>query len=88
MMSTLRKSFAPFENETASLAIGELTIENRLDRVELYGSLQITRDKEGLRAASELKAALDAVVAALHKTCLQDHIENAPAKRIDNPFKD
>ena len=27
----------PFKNETESITLGQLTIENRLDQVELYG---------------------------------------------------
>ncbi|MEN3294982.1 MAG: hypothetical protein V7642_4235, partial [Burkholderiales bacterium] len=50
----------PFTNEEESIAIGDLTIENRLDRVEMYGSAQITKDKAGLRLAQELRQVLDA----------------------------
>ncbi len=53
----------PFQDEATSLALDQLTIENRLDRIEIYGSLQITRDKAGLALARELKALLDATVA-------------------------
>lgn len=35
----------PFDNETQSLSLGDLTIENRLDQLEIYGSLSITRDQ-------------------------------------------
>ena len=38
-------SIRPFENEEESLSIGGLTVENRTDRVELYGSVHLTRDK-------------------------------------------
>jgi hypothetical protein len=55
----------PFADEATSLQIGGLTVENRLDRVSLYGSLDITRDRDGLRRAIELRALLESVVAAL-----------------------
>ncbi len=37
--------------ESESLDIGKLTIENHLDQAVLYGSLQLSRDKPGLRRA-------------------------------------
>ena len=77
----------PFQNEEEALAIGELTIENRLDRIELYGSLAITKDKAGLRLATELKTLIDAAVEALQKETLPEHVAVKPAERVDNPFK-
>lgn len=58
-------NFKPFKNEEDALMIDDLTIENRLDRVSLYGSVQLTRDRTGLQQARQLKEVVDAVVAAL-----------------------
>ncbi len=78
----------PFQNESQSLSIGELTIENRVDQVELYGSLSITRDKTGLQRARELKAVVDATLAQLEAaTDLPEQIELRPTDSVDNPFK-
>jgi hypothetical protein len=78
----------PFANEADSIMIGDLTVENRLDRIELYGSLQITRDKAGLKLAEELKDLIDAAVAALRADKnLPDHIAVVPTQSVDNPFK-
>ena len=77
----------PFQNESDSLTIDDLTIENRLDRVSIYGSLQITRDKQGLKHAQALKAMLDSVVTLLKGADLPDHIPAAAAEKTDNPFK-
>jgi hypothetical protein len=77
----------PFQNEQESLSIGQLAIENRLDRIDLYGSLAITKDKAGLRLASELKELIDAAIAVLQKESLPDHVAVMPAERVDNPFK-
>ncbi len=83
-MSTLQ----PFENETDSIAIDELTIENRVDQLELYGSLSITRDQAGLERALRLKAVLDAAVARLQATPdLPAQLGFRPTDSIDNPFK-
>ena len=47
------------------MGIGGLTVENRTDRVSVYGGLDLTRDKRGLAHARELEALLDRVVRAL-----------------------
>jgi hypothetical protein len=81
-------AIAPYANEAETLEIGELTIENRLDQVELYGSIQLTRDKAGLEQARQLKQILDAVVATLEADKhLPDKISFKPTDEVDNPFK-
>jgi hypothetical protein len=55
----------PFADDTASVAIDKLTIENGMEQVSLYGSLDITRDKVGLQHALALKAIIDQAVQAL-----------------------
>ncbi len=58
-----------FQNESEVMIIkGEnhdLNIENRLDRVSLYGSVDITRDQVGLEQALRLKSVVDGMVAVL-----------------------
>lgn len=77
----------PYQNEADSLAIDDLTIENRTDRISVYGSVELTRDKTGLAHAKALKAVLDAVVAALEQEkSLPDHIPVKPAEKVKNPF--
>ncbi len=78
----------PFENESDSIAIDELTVENRVDQLEIYGSLAITRDKLGLERALRLKAVVDAAVKALQDdAALPDKIAFRPTDSVDNPFK-
>jgi hypothetical protein len=78
----------PFKNESESITIGQLTIENRLDQVEMYGSLSITRDQVGLASALKLKSVLDAAIDYLqHASDLPTHISFRPTDKIDNPFK-
>jgi hypothetical protein len=77
----------PFDNEEESVTIGDLSIENRLDRVELYGSLQITKDKTGLRLAQELRQLLDAAVKSLQaQKDLPEHVSITPPDKVKNPF--
>ncbi len=57
--------FRPFADDAATMSFGELTIENGTDRIALYGSLDLTRDKAGLEHARKLKTLLEQVVHAL-----------------------
>jgi len=78
----------PFQNESETLQIGELTIENRIDQLELYGSLAITRDKAGLQQALRLKALLDAAVLHLqNEKDLPEQVFSRISESVDNPFK-
>ena len=58
-----------FKNESEVMILKgqnhDLNIENRLDRVSLYGSVDITRDVEGLAQALRLKGVIDGMVSAL-----------------------
>jgi hypothetical protein len=80
-------SIKPYQNEEESLAISDLTVENRVDRVSVYGSIELTRDKAGLEQARALKEVIDAVVAALEaEKSLPDHISIKPTEKVKNPF--
>ena len=78
----------PFDNETQSISLGDLTIENRLDQLEIYGSLSITRDQAGLALALQLKQLMDDTVAHLQKAQdLPSQLSPKPTDQVDNPFK-
>ncbi len=81
-------TLTPFADDAASISIGKLTIENGLDRIALYGSLDLTRDKPGLARAHALKALLDEVVRRLEgQKDLPDAVPPpTPAKSVANPF--
>ena len=78
----------PFADDATSVSIAELTIENGTERIALYGSLDITRDKVGLARARALKALLDQAVR--HLETVQNLPEALPAppaaKSVANPF--
>ena len=79
--------FKPFENDTASHAIHDLTLENQLDRINIYGNLQIGKDQAGLAAAKVLQAYLNAIVATLEAAPdLPALIEPHAAQEVENPF--
>lgn len=78
----------PFANDNASLGIGGLTIENHLDRVVLYGNLELTLDQTGLRHAQALKKLIDAVLVQLEAEGehLPQQIAQPTVDSVDNPF--
>lgn len=78
--------FKPFENGNESSAIYDLTLENQLDCVSLYGNLQITKDQTGLKTAKALQQFINDVVIALEKEELPAQIERKPEQEIENPF--
>jgi hypothetical protein len=79
--------FKPYENGTESHAIHDLTLENDLDCVNLYGNLQLTKDQAGLAAAKALQALLNDVVKTLEaEVNLPEKIQRAESDEIENPF--
>lgn len=79
--------FKPYQNETDSIEVGNLTVENRVDRVSVYGSIELTKDKEGLAKARELKKIIDLTLAKLEKSDLPDKIDFEEPETIENPFE-
>ena len=81
-------SFRPYADEAAALQIGDLTLENHLDRVVLFGSLDLTRDKVGLHHARTLRDLLAVVVVELERpgTELPEAIKTASTDTVKNPF--
>ena len=85
-MSKGKNRITPFANEVDALAVGGLSIENRVDRISIYGSLDITRDREGLAYAERLKTFIDDMVAAMKGEHLPATISIKPPEQISNPF--
>ena len=56
------------------------------DRVQLYGSLDITRDKKGLAHAKELLNLIEKVVKTLDGETLPDQVEILTPNTVANPF--
>jgi hypothetical protein len=81
-----KKSIHPYQNEAESVQINDLTIENRIDRVSIYGNLDLTRDQEGLAAARALKEILDQILAELAKADLPERIAVREPEMVKNPF--
>lgn len=78
--------FKPYQHGTESVQIDDLTIENQIDCISVYGNLQITKDQLGLKNAKALQDLIDAVVAVLEQENLPIQIERQANQEIDNPF--
>jgi len=81
-------AFTPFADDAAVRTVGDFSIENGTARIALHGSLDITRDREGLRRACDLRETLDAIVAALEGDDLPEQVADEPeaATKVQNPF--
>ncbi|MPW64670.1 hypothetical protein [Moraxella catarrhalis] len=78
----------PFKNDEQVLTIGDLTIENHFDVVQIFGELSIAKCQDGLTKAMALQEFANLLVAALKNESLDEtktH-DTLPAEQIDNPF--
>ena len=83
---TRKKTFTPYANEADVLEIGNLMLENRVDRITLSGDVDLTADKRGLEDARRLHDALAAIVAALEACDLPDRLPPPAITSVANPF--
>ncbi|MDD2829806.1 MAG: hypothetical protein PHW18_09565 [Sulfuricurvum sp.] len=63
----MQQPFMAYENETDGFTTGNLSITNGIEMITIEGSLNITKDKEGLEAALKLKRVVDAAIEALKR---------------------
>lgn len=78
----------PFENDEQVLTIGDLTIENHFDAIQIFGELSIAKCQDGLTQAMALQDFANRLVAALKNESLDEikaH-DTLPSEQIDNPF--
>ncbi|WP_313171907.1 hypothetical protein [Massilia oculi] len=78
--------FTPFANEADVAGIGDLMLENRVDRITISGDVDLTADLPGLDKARRLHALLGEIVTALEARDLPDTLPPPEIKTIDNPF--
>ena len=78
--------FIPYGNESDVLNVGNLSIENRLDRITLSGDVDLTRDQAGLDHARRLHQLLAAVLGQLEGQQLPAALPRAAVKVVPNPF--
>lgn len=81
----------PFDDESSSVDIDGLTIENRLDRVSFYGDIAITADRVGYDKALKLKNFLSSVINHLEwldrVKKLPDNVIVDQPVAVKNPFE-
>ena len=83
----MEQEFLPYANEADVLRIGDLEIENRVDRVSVTGDLVLTKDKAGLALARELQSLLERVVKVLEADKqLPQIVKLKVPKTVKNPF--
>lgn len=63
----MQQPFMAYENDTDTFTIDNLHIQNGTDTIIIEGSLAITKDSEGLKAALKLKRAVDSAIDALKR---------------------
>lgn len=79
--------FKPFQQGTESHSIHDLTLENDLDRINVYGNLQIGKDQAGLAAAKALQAYFNEIVSVLEQEKdLPEQLPTASETEVENPF--
>jgi hypothetical protein len=79
-------AFTPYANEGDVAGIGDLMLENRVDRITISGDVDLTADVPGLDKARRLHALLGEIVAVLEARELPDALPPPEIKTIDNPF--
>ncbi len=78
--------FDAYANESDVISLANLTIENRLDRISLYGDIDLTADQRGLALARQLQSLLERVVAALEARNLPEILPTSAVNTVKNPF--
>jgi hypothetical protein len=61
-------AFMAYENDSDSFLIDSFIVENGLDSITLKGSIELTKDLQGLEYALKLKRVVDASIEALKRT--------------------
>ncbi|MBC7548539.1 MAG: hypothetical protein H7224_07835 [Polaromonas sp.] len=83
----MTQEFLPYANEADVLRIGNLQIENRVDRVSFTGDLVFTKDKAGLALAREMYSLIGRVVEVLAaEKQLPQIVELKVPEIVKNPF--
>jgi hypothetical protein len=85
-MNAKKKAFVPYANEADVVHVGNLMLENRLDRITVSGDVDLTLDAAGLAHARRLHEILGAVVAHLESQPLPERLPPPDVQTVENPF--
>ena len=78
--------FIPYANESDVLYIGNLMIENRVDRITLSGDVDLTLDQVGLAQAKQMHRLLADVLEKLESGKLPKKLPPPVVTTVVNPF--
>ena len=78
--------FIPYANESDVVEIGNLMLENRIDRITISGDIDLTLDQAGLAQARQLHRMLSDVIAALESQTLPERLPPPVIETVKNPF--
>lgn len=85
--------FKPFQNDSQSVGLGDLTLENQGQQVNLYGSATFTIDKQSLATAKELQGVLAEIIDFLEANQAQTieksdlvKLQQQQVDEVNNPF--
>lgn len=82
----MKNKFIPYANESDVVEIGNLMLENRVDRITISGDIDLTRDQLGLAQARQLHRMLSDVVAVLESQALPERLPPPVVTTVKNPF--
>jgi hypothetical protein len=83
----MSKEFNPFKDDSASLQIDELTLENKGDSVAFYGQTDFDASQEGLERLEQVAAVLQKAIAELKgRKDLPAKLEKIAPTEKPNPF--
>lgn len=72
----------PFANDSESMQIGELIIENQQDKVTIYGDIDIYHSTEGLAQARQLQELMTKIVDKLSADNQASKLSKAPTGKL------
>lgn len=86
-MTSESARFVPFSDDATVLSVGNLSLENRADRITIHGDVDLTRDQQGLALALQLKACIDQICSTMQASPLPEAQAVVPTTAVSNPFK-
>jgi hypothetical protein len=81
-----KHQFTPYANESDVVEIGNLMLENRVDRITISGDIDLTLDQLGLAQARQLHRLLADVIDVLESQALPERLPPPVIKSVANPF--
>lgn len=82
--------FKPYEQGVESYQLDDLTLENQLDVINIYGNLQLYQDQYSLQQAQHLLTLMQNIVGHLQnlqqQNQLPEKVSLMESRWVENPF--